>query len=204
MKQQIVLTMAIALTAFVMLAIGGVIIAKQTAQAKSNAPVQAQAVQSQDNQQAPQVSQDVLKQISDREAQYQALINRANAQLEQAMKDEKSLQAEVDGLKSANAQQAGQLAAQAKVQPAILTPQQAAQVASDYMHQKDLYAVESVHYYNTTAYKVTFSSGAIVFVSSYGEIMSAQSAPAAASMASASSNSGSGASGYADDGENDH
>lgn len=198
MKQQMVLTIAIALTAFVMLALGGVILAEQTAQANSSAPVQVQAVQSQSAQQDPQLSQDVLKQVSDREAQYQALINRANTQLQQAMTDEKTLQAEVDNLKSANAQ----AAAQQKAQPATLTPQQAAQVASDYMKQKDLYAVEPVHYYNTTAYKVTFSSGAIVFVSTYGEIMSAQSAPVAASMAAAPQPSTNAA--YADDGENDH
>lgn len=200
MKQQMVLTIAIALTAFVMLAVGGVIIAEQTAQAKSSTPAQAQAAQSQNGQQDAQVSQDVLKQISDREAQYQALINRANTQLQQAMDDEKTLQAEVDSLKTANAQEAAQL----KSQPATLTPQQASQVASEYMKQKDLYAVEAVHYYNTTAYKVTFSSGAIVFISAHGEIMSAQSAPVVSSMAAAPQGSTNAAPSYNDDGGNDH
>ncbi len=187
MKQQTVLIIAIALTAFIMLAVGGVIITQQAAQAKSSAPAQAQtaqnrvqsqadqSVQNQDVQQAPQVNQDLLKQISDREAQYQALINQANAQMEQAQKDEKVLQDQLATLKNANTQ----LAAQVAAQPAVVTPQEASQAAAAYMHQKDLYAVESVKYYGSTAYKVTFSSGAIVFVSTYGQIMVALSAPSA-------------------------
>lgn len=178
MKQQTVLTIAIALTAFIVLVVGGVIITEQAAQAKSSAPAQvqtAQTTQNQDVQQAPQVSQDLLKQITDREAQYQALINQANAQLEQARKDEKALQDQITVLKSTNAQ----LVAQVAAQPAVLTPQKASQVAASYMHQQDLYAVESVNYYASTAYKVTFSSGAIVFVSTYGQIMAAMSAPSA-------------------------
>ena len=178
MKQQTVLTIAIGLTAFIMLAVAGVIITEQAAQAKSNVSAQvqtAQTAQNQDVQQAPQVSQDLLKQIADREAQYQALINQANAQLEQAQKDEKALQDQFTVLKTTNAQ----LAAQVAAQPAVLTPQQASQVAASYMHQKDLYAIESVNYYDSTAYRVTFSSGAIVFLSKYGQIMAAISAPSA-------------------------
>jgi len=180
MKQQTLLIIAIALTAFVMLAVEGVIISNQGAQAKSSAPAQAQTVQNQDVQPAPQVNQDLLKQISGREAQYQALIDQANAQLMQAQKDEKTLQDQLTTLKSANSQLAAQAAAQAAAQPAVLTPQQASQVAANYMHQKDLYAVESVSYYGSTAYKVTFSSGAIVFVSTYGQIMAALAAPSVA------------------------
>jgi hypothetical protein len=188
MKQQTVLTIAIALTAFIMLAVGGVIITEQTAQAKSSAQAQAaqaaqnqdvQAAQNQDVAQAPQVNQDFLKQIADREAQYQALINQANAQMEQAQKDEKVLQGQLTALKSTNAQLTSQLTAQAAAQPEVFTPQKASQAAADYMHEKDLYAVESVTYYGSTAYKVTFSSGAIVFVSTYGQIMAALSAPSA-------------------------
>jgi hypothetical protein len=52
------------------------------------------------------------------------------------------------------------------------------------MHQKDLYSVETVSYYGSSVYKVTFSSGAIVFVNTYGQIMSAQSAPSAAGPSS--------------------
>jgi septal ring factor EnvC (AmiA/AmiB activator) len=188
MKQQTVLTIAIALTAFIMLAVGGVILTEQTAQAKSNAPAQVQASQSQDVQQAPQVDQDLLKQISDREAQYQALINQANTQLEQAQKDEKTLQDQLTALESANTQ----LTAQVAAQPPLLTPQQASQVAADYMHQKDLYAVETVSYYGSTAYKVTFSSGAIVFLNTYGQIMAALSAPSAPVSSSSGGSRGGG------------
>lgn len=197
MKQHTLLIIAIALTAFVMLAVEGVIISNQAAQAGSSAPAQAQTVQNQDAQNqdvqpAPQVNQDLLKQISDREAQYQALINQANAQLIQTQKDEKTLQDQLATVKSANAQLAAQAAAQAASQPAVLTPQQASQVAAKYMQQKDLYAVESVKYYGSTAYKVTFSSGAIVFVSTYGQIMSALAAPSVA----ASSGGGGGGGSY--------
>ncbi len=190
MKQQTLLTIAIALTAFVMLAIEGAIISNQAAQAKSSAPAQAQTVQNQDIQPAPQVNQDLLKQISDREAQYQALINQANAQLAQAQKDEKTLQDQLAALKSANDQMAAQVAAQ----PAVVTPQQASQVAAKYMHQTNLYAVELVSYYGSTAYKVTFSSGVIVFVSTYGQIMSAFTAPSVAVSSGGGSGGGGGSS----------
>ncbi len=193
MKQQTLLIVAIALTAFVLLAVEGAIISNQAAQAKSSSPAPAQTVQNQDAQPAPQVSQDLLKQISGREEQYQALINQANAQLEQAQKDEKTLQNQVTSLKSANTQLAAQAAAQAAAQPAVLTPQQASQVAAKYMHQQNLYAVESVKYYGSTAYKVTFSSGAIVFVSPYGQIMAALAAPSAAA-----SSGGGGGGGYSE------
>jgi septal ring factor EnvC (AmiA/AmiB activator) len=193
MKQQTVFTIAIALTAFIMLAVGGVILTEQTAQAKSNTPAQVQAAQSQDVQQAPQVDQDLLKQISDREAQYQAWINQANAQLEQAQKDEKTLKDQLTALESANTQ----LTAQVAAQPSLLTPQQASQVAADYMHQKDLYAVETVSYYGSTAYKVTFSSGAIVFLNTYGQIMAALSAPSAP-VSSSSGGSRGGSSKYSE------
>ncbi len=212
MKQQTILTIAIALTAFVMLAIEGAIITSQVAQAKANAAAQAQAsisqdvpsTQYQDTQPAQQDYQPLLTQIANREAQYQALINQANAQLIQAEKDEKALEDQVTTLKSANAQLASSAAAQA-AQPAVVTPQQASQAAASYMHEKDLYAVESVSYYGSTAYKVTFSSGATVFVSTYGQIMLALSASSGSTSSGSSGGGGGGGSGshYSDGGGHD-
>jgi hypothetical protein len=67
--------------------------------------------------------------------------------------------------------------AQATVSP--LTPEQAAQVAAKYWGRSDLYSVESAMLNGTTAYKVTFSSGDIVYVSPVGQVVAVIAAPVA-------------------------
>jgi hypothetical protein len=63
--------------------------------------------------------------------------------------------------------------------PVALTPEQAAQVAAQYWGRSDLYSVESAMLNGTTAYKVTFSSGDIVYVSPEGQVVSVIAAPVA-------------------------
>jgi hypothetical protein len=80
---------------------------------------------------------------------------------------------------NANAAQAQQPTpvVQATVSP--LTPEQAAQVAAQYWGRSDLYSVESAMLNGTTAYKVTFSSGDIVYVSPVGQVVAVNAAPVA-------------------------
>ena len=65
------------------------------------------------------------------------------------------------------------------VQPtaSALTPQEAAQVAADYMGRSDLYSVESAVLNGLAAFKVTFSSGDVVYVSPDGQVVSVVAAP---------------------------
>jgi hypothetical protein len=67
--------------------------------------------------------------------------------------------------------------AQATVSP--LTPEQAAQVAAKYWGRSDLYSVESAVLKGANAYKVTFSSGDVVYVSPEGQVVAVIAAPVA-------------------------
>lgn len=65
-----------------------------------------------------------------------------------------------------------QLAPVAAAGPALLSSQDAAQIAARYIGRSDLYTVESASLNGTSAYKVTFSSGDIVYVNPQGQVMS--------------------------------
>jgi hypothetical protein len=67
----------------------------------------------------------------------------------------------------------------AQATPVPLTPEQAAQVAAQFWGHSDLYSVESSVLNGTTAYKVTFSSGDIIYISPDGQVMAAIAAPIA-------------------------
>jgi len=67
----------------------------------------------------------------------------------------------------------------AQTTPVPLTPEQAAQVAAQYWGRSDLYSVESSVLKGVNAYKVTFSSGDVVYVSPDGQIVAAIAAPVA-------------------------
>jgi hypothetical protein len=53
----------------------------------------------------------------------------------------------------------------------LVTPEQAASIAAAYLGQQDVYAVESAVIKSMTAYKVIFSSGAIVFIGLDGRVL---------------------------------
>jgi hypothetical protein len=61
----------------------------------------------------------------------------------------------------------------ATTMPAIqqVTPEQAAAIAAAFIGQKNVFAVESAVLDGVTVYKVTFSSGAIVYVDMDGKIL---------------------------------
>ena len=56
-------------------------------------------------------------------------------------------------------------------QPAVFGPMEAVAAASQFLNQQDVYSVESSTYKQTPAFKVTFSSGTIVFVGLDGQIL---------------------------------
>jgi hypothetical protein len=64
-----------------------------------------------------------------------------------------------------------------------ITAEQAAQVAAQFLGRNDLYSVETSSLNGTDAYKVTFSSGTILYVNMAGQVVymtTATTAPAAA------------------------
>jgi hypothetical protein len=63
--------------------------------------------------------------------------------------------------------------------PVAIQPQQAAQIAAQYLQRNDLYSVESTLLNGTSAYMVTFSSGDLVYVDQQGQVVGYTAAPAA-------------------------
>ena len=78
-----------------------------------------------------------------------------------------------------NVAQVQQPAPVAQAAPVVLSPEQAAQLAALYWGRSDLYSVESAVLKGLDTYKVTFSSGDIVYVSPDGQIVAAIAAPVA-------------------------
>ena len=63
------------------------------------------------------------------------------------------------------------VAASVPTLPAVISPEQAALIASEFMGETDVYGVEVVDYEGIPAFLVTFSSGKLVYISSTGEIL---------------------------------
>jgi hypothetical protein len=63
----------------------------------------------------------------------------------------------------------------------MISMQQAANVASTYLHRKDVYSVEVVALNGTNVYLVTFSSGDLVYVGLDGKVISVKRASSVAS-----------------------
>jgi hypothetical protein len=58
-----------------------------------------------------------------------------------------------------------------------ISPEQAAQLAAQYWGRNDLYSVESTQVKGVNVYKVTFSSGDVVYISPDGLVLGAFAAP---------------------------
>ena len=180
MKQKTLLVVSIVLTVFVLTILGGVVSTVQGAGKASTATnTQAADLASPD---PATLDANIQQTIQAREAAYQDLISQANARLQQMQAEQEALQAQIKALQSQSSD---------PTSPAQVSPQQAAQIAAQYMGHSDLYSVETTSSNGATVYKVTFSSGNIVLVSLDGQVISVQSAPkASSSTQSRSSSSG--------------
>jgi uncharacterized membrane protein YkoI len=99
--------------------------------------------------------------LNEREAAYQRMIAEANTRLEQAQQQQLALQDQLAALQSE--------ATVAETQ-AVLSPEQAATIAVDFLGQTSVYSVEMTSIRGTSLYKVTFSSGDIVYISMDGQV----------------------------------
>jgi uncharacterized membrane protein len=180
MKQKTLLVVSIVLTVFVLTILGGVVSTVQGAGKASTATnTQSADLASPD---PATLDANIQQTIQAREAAYQDLISQANARLQQMQAEQEALQAQIKALQSQSSD---------PTSPAQVSPQQAAQIAAQYMGHSDLYSVETTSSNGATVYKVTFSSGNIVLVSLDGQVISVQSAPkASSSTQSRSSSSG--------------
>lgn len=160
------LFISIALTAFVLVTIAGVGIAMQTQPQDGTA----QAVET-----VPVTDPTLPKEIQEREARYQELINQANQRLDQLQKENQSLQDQLNTVQTQVQQPSATLE---------ITPDQAVQVAANFLGDGRIFSVEGTFVRGTPLYKVTFSSGAVVYVSLDGQVVGSQ----APTMASGSLN----------------
>jgi hypothetical protein len=92
------------------------------------------------------------------------------------------------------------------VQPtdSLISPEQAAQLAAQYWGRNDLYSVESTILKGVDTYKVTFSSGDVVYVSTTGQVVGVFAAPQAVAQSNNASNQPAQASTTFSDGEREH
>jgi hypothetical protein len=175
------------LTAMVIAVLGGVVYsARATELAKAKTIVQQDVPQ--DVQQVnssygldAQTQEQIQQTIQQRDAAYQALINEANTRLEQAQQKQQELEAQIAAMQAASAGASADAAAvdtqaPAAVVPSFVSPQQAAQIAAGSVGQSNIYSVESASFNGISAYKVTFSSGVVAFVSMDGQVLTVQRA----------------------------
>ena len=141
---KIALLLSAILTAFVLVAVGGLIYAIRT-------PAQTPA--------APTLDAQTIQVIQQREAAYQSLIAQANNQIMQ-------LQAQSQPVQVAPTPTSAPVVS--------LPPEQAAQIAAQVLGENQIFSVETSPWNGGTAYLVTFSSGNVVIVSLDGQILSAQ------------------------------
>jgi hypothetical protein len=183
------LWISLALTAFLLIVAGGVVTTVKGAQKVKEAASQVsdQATQAPVDAATQSIDPAIQQAINDREAAYQKMIAEANARLAQAQKDEQALQDQLQALQQNNTAAAAPTAAP---QPTGISPQQAAQVAGSYIHRGDAYSVENVSTNGVSAYKVTFSSGDVVYVSMAGQVISVQYAARAKAPAAPRPSSG--------------
>ena len=193
------LVISAVLTAFILAIAGGVV---YTVRGVKNAnAAQAASPQVVTTEQAPTdtpsdqgLDPQTAQEIQQREASYQNLIAQANQRLLQAQQKEQELQAQLAALQASATN-----AAQAPV-PVQVTPQQAAQIAAQYLNQSSIYSVETTLLKGQIVYLVTMSSGDIVYVGLDGQIIGTQPASVVQPSTTILANHGGGRS----DGGDDH
>ncbi|HKJ38074.1 MAG TPA: hypothetical protein VJ972_04815 [Anaerolineales bacterium] len=72
--------------------------------------------------------------------------------------------------------------------PTVISPEQAALIASEFMGDTDMYGAEVVVYEGAPAFLVTFSSGNLVYIGSTGEILAISQLEPVVVMAPATQN----------------
>jgi hypothetical protein len=159
-------TISVALTAFVLMMIGGIVYTVHAGDKSQQAAALSTPTATLDAS-TPTVDPAIVQAFNEREAAYQQLIAEANARLAQAQQQEQALQEQLAALQANDAPVPSQN---------VITPQQAADIASNALGQTSVYSVEAVSMSGQNLYKVTFSSGDIVYVTMDGQVAGSVSA----------------------------
>ena len=78
---------------------------------------------------------------------------------------------------AAQPQPSAELVASASIPRLRISPQAAADVASQFLDRTDAYSVQLAEYNGVQAYKVTFSSADVVYISLDGQVLGSEPAP---------------------------
>jgi uncharacterized membrane protein YkoI len=175
---------SVALTAFVLMMIGGIVYTVRASDKAQQAAASAIPTETQDLS-TPTVDPAIVQAFNEREAAYQQLIAEANARLAQAQQQEQALQEQLATLQANQASNAQVAAVQD-----VITPQQAADIASNALGQTSIYSVELAPMNGQNLYKITFSSGDIVYVTMDGQIAGSVSAQPSVSPNTLAANGG--------------
>lgn len=109
--------------------------------------------------QDPALDPNLQQTLLEREAAYQEMIQQANARIQELQQQ----------LAAAQAQNQVGTSNPASV---AVSPEQAAQIAANFLGQGNVFSVEGLNIGGVGAYKVIFSSGESVYVSLSGEVIS--------------------------------
>lgn len=85
-----------------------------------------------------------------------------------------------------------------------VTPQDAVSIATKYLNRTDPYSIELANFNNVQTYKVTFSSGDMVYVAMKGQVLAAQPPPPSVVVSSAPRRRGGGGNSGGGGGQGEH
>lgn len=152
------LMISLALTVFVLIVVAVVVLTGDALEPASAAPVS----------DIPPVADEKLQQaLNEREAAYRELINQANNRLDILQNENEALHAQLSAVQ--NVEQGSS--------PMYISPEMAAQVAATWLGDNQVYSVENTTIQGVPVFKVTFSTGTLVYVSTEGQVIGSQ-APA--------------------------
>jgi uncharacterized membrane protein YkoI len=172
MTRKTALIISTIVTTFVLLLAVGVFFTVRNATQVKAAPEQANdqtSIKASDTTLSPTLDPALVQTIQDREAAYQEMINQANARLAQAQQEEQALQAQLAALTQPTI-----TPTVASAPVVMISMRQAAEIAAEYMHDKNVYSVELVQLNGANVYQVTLSSGDLVLVGLDGSVISVQ------------------------------
>ena len=151
---------SVVLTTFVLMAVAGIVYTLRAPQPAT----ETEAVPDNNLEAQPTLDPSLEQTLLEREAIYQQRIAEANARLQQAQQQLAAKSSVVN--QQANSQNIA----------TAITPEQAMQVAADYLGQDSAYWVEIVSLQGVDTYMVSFSTGDLVYVNMAGQVVG--SAPA--------------------------
>jgi apolipoprotein N-acyltransferase len=167
MKPRIALFISAALTAFALVTVGAVL-----ARTRDISPVAATGEPVVEEVFAtPTIDPSIQQAFNEREAAYQELINQANQRLAESQQAQLALQSQLQAQPSVNAP---------LQETTSISPEEAANIASLYTGDYNLYSVETTMLSGNTVFKVTFSSGMVAYVSLDGQVLGVAPAQIAA------------------------